>query len=174
MRTTPSQTTPAKGAEQSVPQQQARERQAVREGGGSRLLTDQGNTTISDTVVAKIAGMAAREVRGVRDFGVGTARAFGAIKERLPGGDYGSATRGIAVEVGERQAAADIDLVVEYGISIPDLANAVRKNVIGAVERMCGLEVTEVNILVDDVWLPGQERTQQQQQTGATSEPRVK
>jgi len=60
----------------------------------------------------------------------------------------------VTVEVGERQAAIDLDLVVEYGISIPDLADGVRRNVINAVERMCGLEVTEVNITVGDVHLP--------------------
>jgi Uncharacterized protein conserved in bacteria len=50
--------------------------------------------------------------------------------------------------------------VVEYGVAIPDLAAAVRRNVIGAVERMCGLQVTEVNVAVDDVHLPPQEETE--------------
>ena len=63
------------------------------------------------------------------------------------------------VEVGERQAAVDLDVVVEYGVSIVDVAGAVRTNVIGAVERMTGLEVVEVNIAVDDVHLPDEERT---------------
>ncbi len=49
------------------------------------------------------------------------------------------------VEVGERQAAIDLEVIVEYGVSIPDLADGVRRSVIGAVEQMCGLEVTEVN-----------------------------
>jgi uncharacterized alkaline shock family protein YloU len=57
------------------------------------------------------------------------------------------------VEVGERQAAIDIDLVVEYGVSIPDVSQAVRDNVIGRVEGMTGLQVTEVNVSVDDVFL---------------------
>jgi len=57
------------------------------------------------------------------------------------------------VEVGERQAAIDIDLVVEYGVSIPDVAQAVRDNVIERLQRMTGLQVTEVNISVDDVYL---------------------
>ncbi|MFD0737552.1 Asp23/Gls24 family envelope stress response protein [Planotetraspora mira] len=118
----------------------------------SGLVTDRGRTTIAAEAVTKIAGVAAREIPGVHDFGTGTARAFGALKGRLGVDD--SVTRGIAVEVGERQAAADIALVVDYGVAIPDLAMAVRLNVINAVENMCGLEVTEVNIAVDDVHLP--------------------
>ncbi|WP_017592676.1 Asp23/Gls24 family envelope stress response protein [Nocardiopsis potens] len=122
------------------------------------LVTAEGRTEIADHVVAKISGMAAREVSGVYAMGGGAARAFGAVRDRLvssgAGSDGGSAARGVAVEVGERQAAVDIDLVVDYGVSIPDLAAAVRRNVIGSVERMTGLEVTEVNISIDDIHLP--------------------
>ena len=57
------------------------------------------------------------------------------------------------MEVGERQAAVDIDIVADYGVSIADLAAGIRRNVIDAVERMTGLEVTEVNITVHDVYL---------------------
>ncbi len=120
----------------------------------SRLTTPQGRTAIADSVVAKVAGMAAREVDGVHKMGAGAARAVGSLRERLPGSGGPSVTSGVAVEVGETQAAVDVDLVVEYGVSIVDLANDVRRNVISAVERMTGLEVTEVNIAVDDVHLP--------------------
>jgi uncharacterized alkaline shock family protein YloU len=58
------------------------------------------------------------------------------------------------VDVGEKQAAVDLDIVVEYGASIVELARAVRRNVITAVERMTGLEVIEVNIAVNDIHLP--------------------
>jgi uncharacterized alkaline shock family protein YloU len=61
--------------------------------------------------------------------------------------------QGVGVEVGERQAAVDLDVVVDYGASIVDVAGAVRRNVIGRVEAMTGLEVTEVNITVDDVFI---------------------
>ncbi|ETK35500.1 stress-like protein [Microbispora sp. ATCC PTA-5024] len=133
---------------------------------GKGLATERGRTVIADEVVAKIGGMAAREIEGVHDFGTGTARAIGALKGRLGAED--GVTRGIDVEVGERQAAVDIHLVVEYGLAIPDLAEAVRRHVIDAVERMCGLEVTEVNIAVDDVHLPRQEEP-----SGTDGEPRV-
>lgn len=117
------------------------------------LATDQGKTAIADTVVAKIAGIATREVPGVFAMGAGISRTFGAVRERLPGVAGPAVTQGVTVEVGERQAAVDLDVIVEYGASIPDLAAEVRGNVITAVERMCGLEVTEVNITVGDVHL---------------------
>ena len=121
---------------------------------GSELLTDHGNTSVADSVVAKIAGIAAREVSGVHQMGAGAARAFGAIKEKLPvTGGSPNPTQGVSVEVGEREAAIDLDLVVEYGVSIPDVSKSVRTTVIQKVERMTGLTVTEVNISVDDVWL---------------------
>jgi uncharacterized alkaline shock family protein YloU len=113
-----------------------------------------GKTTIADGVVEKITGLAAREVVGVHALGSGgLARTFGAVRERVPGGRP-NITRGVKVEVGETQAAIDVDLVVEYGVSIVEVAGAVRENVISAVERMTGLEVVEVNIVVDDIKLP--------------------
>ncbi len=120
----------------------------------SKLSSPQGKTAIADSVVAKIAGMAAREVSGVYRMGGGGARAVGALRDRLPGSSGPSVTSGVSVEVGETQAAVDLDLVVEYGVSITDLAQDVRRNVITAVEQMTGLEVTEVNIAVGDVHLP--------------------
>ena len=123
---------------------------ATRSQGG--LVSEQGKTSIADTVVAKIAGIATREISGVHDLGGGAARTVGAIRERIPGART-SLSQGVSVEVGERQAAVDLDLVAEYGVSIADLAAAVRRNVIGSVERMTGLEVTEVNITVHDIFL---------------------
>jgi uncharacterized alkaline shock family protein YloU len=124
----------------------------------ARLADDTaaGKTTIAASVVQKIAGIAAREISGVHSMGGGVSRAFGAIRERIPGGGSTGATNvaGVAVEVGEKQAAVDLDIVVEYGASIVELARAVRRNVITAVERMTGLEVIEVNIAVNDIHLP--------------------
>ncbi|MGF7235287.1 MAG: Asp23/Gls24 family envelope stress response protein [Frankia sp.] len=120
----------------------------------NELVTARGRTSIADTVVRKIAGVAAREVSGVYALGTGGARAVGSIRDRMPGTPRMSVAQGVSVEVGERQAAIDLDLVVEYGVSILDLSHAVRRNVIAAVEQMTGLDVTEVNIAVDDVHLP--------------------
>ncbi|MEO3870518.1 Asp23/Gls24 family envelope stress response protein [Nonomuraea sp. B12E4] len=144
------------------------------DGPGGALVTERGTTTIDDVVVAKIAGLAAREVSGVHDMGGGAARALGSVRGMVSG--ERSVTQGVSVEVGERQAAVDLDLVAEYGTAIPDLAGAVRRNVITAVERMCGLEVTEVNIRVDDVHLPDMDRDRgmEEQETEPGQEPRVR
>lgn len=127
---------------------------AATSGKNSKLASDQGTTSIADIVVQKVAGLAAREVRGVHDLGGGAARAFGAIRDRIPGASA-SIGQGVSVEVGETQAAVDLELVVEYGVAIAELARAVRRNVINAIEQMTGLDVVEVNINVNDVYIPG-------------------
>ncbi|MEU0999151.1 Asp23/Gls24 family envelope stress response protein [Streptomyces tibetensis] len=116
-----------------------------------------GRTTIADGVVEKIAGLAARDVDGVHAMGSGLSRTFGAVRDRVPGGQKSGVSRGVKAEVGEVQAALDLEIVVEYGVSIADVARDVRENVITAVERMTGLEVVEVNIAVSDVKLPDEE-----------------
>ena len=121
--------------------------------GVSEPAPTRGKTSISDVVVVKIAGIAAREIPGVYDMGGGFSRTIGAVRDRVPGGRP-NVGRGVKVEVGERQTAIDLDLVVDYGVSITDVAADVRENVIGAVERITGLEVVEVNIAVIDVHLP--------------------
>jgi uncharacterized alkaline shock family protein YloU len=122
----------------------------------SRLVSNQGATTIADTVVQKIAGLATREIPGVHDLGSGTARALGALRERIPGATA-SAGQGVAVEVGEKQAAVDLQIVVEYGVAITDLSRSIRRNVITSIEQMTGLEVVEVNINVSDVYIPSED-----------------
>ncbi|GAA3872919.1 Asp23/Gls24 family envelope stress response protein [Saccharothrix violaceirubra] len=125
----------------------------------------QGTTTVADTVVQKIAGLATREISGVYALGGGAARAFNSLRERIPGATA-SAGQGVSVEVGERQAAVDVHILVEYGVSITDLAHSVRRNVIGAVEQMTGLEVVEVNIVVTDVHIPGDDEGDKAPDTG--------
>ncbi|MFE0250548.1 Asp23/Gls24 family envelope stress response protein [Streptomyces sp. NPDC059010] len=137
-------------------------RKATKRGGGDP--STRGRTTIADGVVEKIAGLAARDVVGVHTMGSGISRTFGAVKERVPGTSK-SVTRGVKAEVGEVQTALDLEIVVDYGVSITDVARAVRENVIAAVERMTGLEVVEVNIAVSDVKLPDEEEEE--------SEPRI-
>ncbi|PZT69027.1 Asp23/Gls24 family envelope stress response protein [Streptomyces sp. SW4] len=136
-----------------------------RSGPGTPAET-RGRTTIADSVVEKIAGMAAREVPGVHALGAGMARTVGAVRDRVPGGRP-SVTRGVKVEVGERQAAVDLDLVVEYGLSVVDVAGDVRTNVVTALERMTGLEVVEVNIAVRDVHLPDEPDEDEEEQPQA-------
>lgn len=116
----------------------------------SALVGDRGKTSISDTVVAKIAGIATREIDGVYDVGGTTERVVGKVRDVLPGTST-STTQGISVEVGERQAAVDVSIVAYYGVAIHQLAAAIRRNVISAIEQMTGLEVTEVNVTVHDI-----------------------
>ncbi|WP_431683305.1 Asp23/Gls24 family envelope stress response protein [Kitasatospora sp. KL5] len=125
--------------------------------GAERTPEDRGRTTIADGVVEKIAGTAARDVPGIHALGAGMSRTLGAVRERVPGGGRASVRGGVKVEVGERQAAVDLVVVVEYGVPITELAGDVRVSVISAVERMTGLEVVEVNIAVDDVHLPDED-----------------
>lgn len=126
----------------------------------SRSTGDLGRTTIADAVVAKIAYLAAGDVAGVHALGSSFSRSVGELRKRVPGGGT-TATHGVKVEVGEKQAAVDLDIIVEYGEVIPDVARAVREDVISAVERMAGLEVVEVNIAVSDVKLPEEEEAEE-------------
>jgi uncharacterized alkaline shock family protein YloU len=123
---------------------------------GGPLVSEHGATSIADIVVEKIAGMAAREVPGIHKLGGGAARAIGNLKERLPG-QKTSIRQGVTVEVGKAQAAIDLVVVAEYGVSIVEVADTVRANVSSAIQDMTGLEVTEVNIAVDDIHLPDED-----------------
>jgi uncharacterized alkaline shock family protein YloU len=118
------------------------------------LVTKDGKITVAQSVVQKIAGIACREVSGVHAMGGGSARAFGAIRERIPGSSGPNVAQGVGVEVGETQAAIDLDIVVEYGVAIADLGQSIQRNVKQSVERMTALEVVEVNVTVDDVYVP--------------------
>ncbi|MFB6721162.1 Asp23/Gls24 family envelope stress response protein [Kribbella sp. NPDC056345] len=130
-----------------------------------------GRTAIADVVVSKIAEIATREIPGVHALGGGAARAVGMLRDRIPGSKT-NLSQGVSVEVGETQAAVDIELVAEYGVSIAELAAAIRANVISAVERMTGLQVTEVNISVTDVHLDGDD--DDDEDAAETTEPRVR
>ncbi len=93
--------------------------------------------------------------------GGGTSQAVGGFVDSVTGSSGN--TRGVSVEVGEEEAAADLTMVVEYGKSIPQISEAVRRNVTNRVENLVGLRVTEVNINVADVQFP-EERPQLEEQ----------
>ncbi len=130
---------------------------------GSPLQTERGSTSISDSVVSKIAGIASQEVDGIR-MGSGGSQAVSGILGSITGGSSGSQTQGVSVEVGQEEAALDLTLTAEYGKSIPQLAEAVRRNVANRVESLVGLRVTEVNITVSNIFFPQQEAEQGRQQ----------
>ena len=119
-----------------------------------RLATGDGQITVADSVVQKVAGKACREMSGVHAMGSSGSRTFGSIRERIPGSSGPNVAQGVGVEVGETQAAIDLDIVVDYGVAIAELGRAIQRNVKQAVERMTGLQVVEVNVAVDDVYLP--------------------
>jgi uncharacterized alkaline shock family protein YloU len=126
----------------------------------SQLKATKGKTTIANGVVAKIVGIAAREIDGVKDVvNIGAGASIAGLATRVTGGDTRS--QGVSVEVGEREAAASVNIVVVYGVSIPQVADAVRRNIIDRVEAMTGLTVIAVDIAVTDMYFPGEETEEQ-------------
>jgi uncharacterized alkaline shock family protein YloU len=133
----------------------------------SPLKSEMGTTTVSNSVVAQIAGIAAQEIEKVQ-MGGGATAAVGGFLQSVTGSATGGGnfSKGVSVEVGEEETAIDLTMAVEYGQSIPRLTDAVRRNVINRVENLTGLRVNEVNITVTDAQIP-EERPmlQEQEQT---------
>ena len=140
--------TPAQTSDNQVPASEEREV-------NNNLETQYGTTTIDDVVVSKIAGIAAREVSGVDALGGGGARMIGNIRESF--GASEDVRQGVDVEVTEGTARIEIAITAEYGVAIHELAEAIRRNIMNAVERMTGLSVERVNVVVHDVKLPKDE-----------------
>ena len=107
-----------------------------------------GAIRIADEVVSIIAGLAATEVDGIAGMSGGIA---GGIAEMLGRKNF---AKGVKVEVGEKEAAVDLYIIVKYGVRIPDIALAVQENVKQAIETMTGLSVVEVNVHVQGVGFP--------------------
>lgn len=146
---------PQRSSEQSSGQQQGQQ------GSNNPLQTDRGNTSIQDSVVSQISGIAAQEVEGIRMGGGASQRASGLLSS-VTGGSGGGRTQGVSVEVGQEEAAVDLTLTVEYGRSVPQLSEAVRSNVINRIGFLVGLRVTEVNIAVTSIFFPDEGQGQQQ------------
>ena len=109
--------------------------------------TGLGTIRVADEVVSIIAGLATTEVAGVAGMSGGIA---GGIAEIL-------GRKGVKVEVGEKEAAVDLYIIVQYGIRIPEVALAAQENVKRAIETMTGLTVIEVNVHVQGVGFPAEE-----------------
>ena len=103
-------------------------------------------------------------VHGVYDVGGGAARALGSAASKVGVGDR--LNQGVSVEVGTREAAVDLTVVVEYGESIPQVTQAIRDNVVKRISGITGLSVTEVNINVTDLHFAGDDE-------GSSDESRV-
>jgi uncharacterized alkaline shock family protein YloU len=119
----------------------------------AELAADRGTTIIANEVVEKIAGIAAREVPGVYDLGGDVARVFSAVKERVGLGPADD-DQGVSVRLEGGTAAVRVTLVLEYGFVVHSVTEKVRAKVIGSVENLLGLEVTAVDIVVDDIHFP--------------------
>jgi len=156
MSETQSPRTPARPGAASEPAEASSKTMSRR--GNEPLSSELGSTTIANAVVTKIASIAAREVRGVHDLGGGTARAIGGVSRTVGMGiGLDERMQGVAVELGEREAAVDLTVIVEYGESIPQIAKTLRENITRRIEGMTGLTVTEVNIAVNDLYFPDDE-----------------
>ena len=107
-----------------------------------------GTIRIADEVVSTIAGLAATEVEGVAGMSGGIA---GGIAEILGRKNF---SKGVKVEVGEKEAAVDLYIIVKYGVRIPDIALSVQEGVKNAIENMTGLNTVEVNIHIQGVSFP--------------------
>ncbi|GAB3398467.1 Asp23/Gls24 family envelope stress response protein [Schumannella luteola] len=116
--------------------------------------TLQGKTTIVDPVVAKIAGIAAREVPGVFALGGGAARIIGSVRDAIGNTDL---SQGVKVEVGETEVAADVTIVVEYPQPLQTVAEGVRAAVADAITGLIGMQIAEINVIVTDVHVPGED-----------------
>jgi uncharacterized alkaline shock family protein YloU len=117
----------------------------------SPLVSERGRTIISDSVVSRIAGMAAQEVEGVH-MGGSASRAAGSIVSSITGS--GSQTRGVSTEIGTVEAAIDLTMGIEYGRDIRQTVEEVRRRISERVQSMTGLQVTELNATVNDIVFP--------------------
>jgi uncharacterized alkaline shock family protein YloU len=114
--------------------------------------TGAGKTVIVDPVVAKIAGIAAREVPGVHALGGGAARVLGNLREAVGAKDF---SQGVRVEVGETEVAVDVSIQVDYPEPLQRVASQVRVAVAEAITELIGMKVAEINVTVVDVFIPG-------------------
>jgi uncharacterized alkaline shock family protein YloU len=123
-----------------------------------------GKTTISDSVVAKIAEIAAREIEGVHELGGAAERVMSGAISKITGGAGRAA--GVSITIEGDEVSVDINMIAEYGSSIPEITNNIRQNVMNQVQTFSGMRVKEVNIYVNDLHLPGEQAQMMQAEQG--------
>jgi uncharacterized alkaline shock family protein YloU len=137
------------------------------------LPAERGKTTIRNEVVEKIAGIAAREVPGVYDLGGDVARIFSSVRERIGLGES-EKDQGVKVKLEGKQADLTVTIVIEFGFVVLSVTDKVREKVISAVESMLGLEVSEVDVIVDDVHVPeGSDQNDKERAAGYSAETKA-
>ncbi|PVE70155.1 Asp23/Gls24 family envelope stress response protein [Priestia megaterium] len=112
----------------------------------SQENTHQNTLTFEDQVIKKIAGIAANEIKGILSMSGGF---MSGLTDRFRSTE--DITKGINAEVGEKQVALDLKVIVEYGKNVPAIFSETVNNVKKSVHEMTGLEVVEVNMHVEDV-----------------------
>jgi uncharacterized alkaline shock family protein YloU len=116
-----------------------------------------GRIKVADEVVEKVAALAALEIPGVADLGGDFERALESVRGRVGIGTK-RATQGVQAKIQEGQVTVDVTIVIVYGHVVMDVATKVKVNVAKSVSHMLGMQVTEVNVTVDDVRLSGESR----------------
>jgi uncharacterized alkaline shock family protein YloU len=119
--------------------------------------TELGNIQIAPEVIEVIAGLAAVEVDGVAGMSGGFASGVVELLGRK------NLAKGVKVQVGQKEAAVDVSIIVEYGYKIPEVAGRIQDNVKRAIESMTGLDVVEVNVNIHDVHFKGMEKTAEEE-----------
>jgi uncharacterized alkaline shock family protein YloU len=128
------------------------------------VKTEMGSIQIAPEVIEVIAGLATVEVQGVAGMSGGFASGVAELLGRK------NLSKGVKVEVGQKEAAVDVSIVVEYGKRIPVVAQDIQLNVKNAIESMTGLSVVEVNVHIHDVMFKSNDKDEVEN----TSNPRVK
>ncbi|GAB1823955.1 Asp23/Gls24 family envelope stress response protein [Herbidospora sp. RD11066] len=116
-----------------------------------------GKITVADEVVEKVTALAAMQVPGVADLGGDLARVFETVRDRIGFGSKRGG-QGVRAEIQDGMVAIDITIVIVYGHVVMEVAAEVQSSVATTVSQMLGMEVVEVNVTVDDVRLPGEEK----------------
>lgn len=117
--------------------------------------TDMGTIEIAPEVIEVIAGLATVEVDGVAGMSGGLTSGIAELLGRK------NLSKGVKVEVGQREAAVDVSIIVQYGRKIPEVSTEIQRNVKRSIETMTGLNVVEVNVHIHDVHFKAGEKPEE-------------
>jgi uncharacterized alkaline shock family protein YloU len=118
-----------------------------------------GTIEIAPEVIEVIAGLAAVEVDGVAGMSGGISSGIGELLGRK------NLSKGVKVEVGQREAAVDVSIIVQYGRRIPEISAEIQRNVKRSIEMMTGLNVIEVNVHIHDVHFKNADKPEDEDST---------
>lgn len=119
-------------------------------------MADLGNIKISNEVVAIIAGISSTEIEGVYAMSGGITEGISTILGKK------NFSKGVKVETNENETKIDVNLIVDYGVKIPEIAAKVQQNIMSAVTNMTGLEVSEINVYIQGINIPKEETKEEE------------